>query len=338
MRRSGLGYLILKDCRFLAIRACRSEKYTEVINEVDTVPVRQYPRHKIRYSTMNSSAHNAFVLSFQCPDRLGVVAVSTGLFYELGAFVTEVSNYSDPVTDTFHMRCVIDDRQMTASIEEFRAQFQNVADDFNMTYHLRSSVNLPRVMIAVSKYDHCLSVLLNKWKSGALPAEIVGVVSNHPDCQSMSEWYGLPYYHLPITRDTKPEQEAQILATMQHLDADLLVLARYMQILSDDLCSKLEGRAINIHHSFLPGFKGARPYHQAYERGVKVIGATAHYVTADLDEGPIIVQEVRPIDHEVTVEQMVHLGHDIEATALSQAVRLHCDERIQLNGQRTVIL
>lgn len=213
-----------------------------------------------------------------------------------------------------------------------------VADEFDMEYHLRAIDAVPRVLLAVSKYDHCLNVLLNNWKAGALPAEIVGVVSNHLDCQSMTEWYGLPYYHLPITPQTKPEQEARMLGVMEELNADLLVLARYMRILSNDLCEQLEGRAINIHHSFLPGFKGAKPYHQAYDRGVKVIGATAHYVTADLDEGPIIVQEVRAIDHEVTVEQMVHLGHDTEATALSQAVRLHCEERVQLNGHRTVIL
>ncbi|MEM1111746.1 MAG: formyltetrahydrofolate deformylase [Pseudomonadota bacterium] len=277
-------------------------------------------------------------MSFQCPDRLGVVAVATGLLYELGAFVTEVSNYSDPVSETFHLRCVFDDRQMTVTLAEFRERVESVAGEFDMQYRLRPLDNLPRVLLAVSKYDHCLNILLNKWKSGALPADLVGVVSNHPDCQSMTEWYGLPYYHLPICPETKPQQEAEILEIMARLDVDLLVLARYMQILSDDLCQRLQGKAINIHHSFLPGFKGARPYHQAYERGVKVIGATAHYVTADLDEGPIIAQEVRAIDHEVTVEQMVHLGHDTEATALSQAVRLHCEERVQLNGHRTVIL
>lgn len=285
-----------------------------------------------------AGSSRSYVISFQCPDRLGVVAVSTGLFHELGAFITEVSNYSDPVSETFHMRCVFDDRQMTVSLDESREKFQVVADEFDMEYHLRAIDAVPRVLLAVSKYDHCLNVLLNKWKAGALPAEIVGVVSNHPDCQSMTEWYGLPYYHLPITPQTKPEQEARMLGVMEELNADLLVLARYMQILSNDLCEQLEGRAINIHHSFLPGFKGAKPYHQAYDRGVKVIGATAHYVTADLDEGPIIVQGVRAIDHEVTVEQMVHLGHDTEATALSQAVRLHCEERVQLNGHRTVIL
>ena len=280
----------------------------------------------------------SYLLSFQCPDRLGVVAMSTGLLCELGVFVTEVSNYSDPMSDTFHMRCVFDDRHMKVSLDEFNDRFSELATEFDMVYRLRAVDEQPRVLLAVSKYDHCLNVLLNKWKSGALPADVVAVISNHPNCQSLTEWYGVPYYHFPITLETKPQQEALILELMEKQDVDLLVLARYMQILSNDLCEKLQGRAINIHHSFLPGFKGAKPYHQAYERGVKVIGATAHYVTSDLDEGPIIVQEVRAIDHQVTVEQMIHLGHDTEATALSQAVRLQCEKRVQLNGQRTVIL
>ena len=289
-------------------------------------------------STDTATTSRSYILAFQCPDRIGVVARSTGLLLELGAFITEISNYSDPVSETFHLRCIFDDRQMTVSFDEFCRRFTEVAEEFGMQYHLRPEDRLPRVLIAVSKYDHCLSALLNKWRAGALHAEMVGVVSNHPDCRSLVEWYGLPYYHFPITPETKPQQEAQILGVMEELGVDLLVLARYMQILSDELCASLEGRAINIHHSFLPGFKGARPYHQAYERGVKVIGATAHYVTSDLDEGPIIVQEVRSIDHQVTVEDMVHLGHDTEATALSHAVRLHCEERVQLNGNRTVIL
>jgi formyltetrahydrofolate deformylase len=280
----------------------------------------------------------SYILSFKCPDRLGVVARYSTLLLECGAFITEVSNYTDPVTEMFFLRCVFDDRVLTVSMEQFRHRFEGLAQELTMDYTLRPIQDRPRVMLAVSKYDHCLSTLLTKWRSGALPAQIVGVVSNHQDCRDMVQWYGLPYYYLPVTADTRPAQEAQILATMQQQEADLLVLARYMQILSDDLCRELQGRAINIHHSFLPGFKGARPYHQAYERGVKVIGATAHYVTPDLDEGPIIAQEVRSIDHEISVEQMVHLGHDIEATALSQAVRLHCEQRVMLNGQRTVIL
>jgi formyltetrahydrofolate deformylase len=279
---------------------------------------------------------HAYVLSFKCPDRLGVVARYSGLLYECGAFITEVSNYTDPVTEMFFLRCVFDDRSLSVSMDEFRVRWEELVIELGILgieYTLRASEHKPRLVLAVSRYDHCLSALLTKWKSGALPAEIVAVVSNHEDCRGLSEWHGLP-----ISPETKPHQESQILQVMEEQGADLLVLARYMQILSDDLCNKLTGRAINIHHSFLPGFKGARPYHQAYERGVKVIGATAHYVTSDLDEGPIIAQEVRPIDHEISVEQMVHLGHDIEATALSHAVRLHCEQRVILNGQRTVIL
>lgn len=280
----------------------------------------------------------SYILSFKCPDRLGVVAHYSGLFYEMGAYITEVSNYTDPVSDTFFLRCVFDDRELRVPIEEFLQAFATLAAELDMTYTLRCASELPRVVLAVSKFDHCLSTLLTKWKSGALPAQIIAVVSNHQDCRELAEFHGLPYHYLPITPETKPQQESQILALIEETGADLLVLARYMQILSDDMCSNLSGRAINIHHSFLPGFKGAKPYHQAYDRGVKVIGATAHYVTADLDEGPIIAQEVRPIDHEISVEQMVHLGHDTEATALSHAVRLHCEQRVILNGHRTVIL
>jgi formyltetrahydrofolate deformylase len=280
----------------------------------------------------------SWILSFKCPDQLGVVARSSSIFLECGAFITEISNYSDPVSDTFFLRCVFDDREASYCHDLFVERLLVLVEEMQMQYTLRQAEALPRLLLAVSKYDHCLNALLTKWKSGALAANIVGVVSNHDDCRGIVEWYGLPYHHFPISKETKPAQEAQILALMEESEVDLLVLARYMQILSDEMCVALQGRAINIHHSFLPGFKGARPYHQAYERGVKVIGATAHYVTGDLDEGPIISQEVRPIDHQVSVEQMVHYGHDTEATALSHAVRLHCEQRVILNGQRTVLL
>jgi len=281
---------------------------------------------------------HSWILSFKCPDKLGVVARYSEIFFDCGAFITEVSNYSDPLTGSFFLRCVFDDREPSFSLDRFMERLLVLAEDIQMEYALRPTEVLPRVLLAVSKYDHCLNTLLTKWKAGALPANIVGVVSNHDDCRGIVEWYGLPYFHYPVTRETKPAQEAQILRLMDGQNVDLLVLARYMQILSDDMCTDLRGRAINIHHSFLPGFKGAKPYHQAYDRGVKVIGATAHYVTADLDEGPIISQEVRPINHQVSVEQMVHYGHDTEATALSHAVRLHCEQRVMLSGQRTVIL
>ncbi|MEN8721923.1 MAG: formyltetrahydrofolate deformylase [Alphaproteobacteria bacterium] len=282
--------------------------------------------------------HKDHVLTFSCPDTFGVLARASGLLHERGAFITEVSQYSDPYTQRFFSRMVFDDRAMTEGVDSFASAFAVLADTLEMDYRLRPVCARPRLLLAVSKFDHCLNSLLTKWRSGALDVDIVGVISNHEDCRGLVEWYGIPYHYLPVTKETKPQQEQQILDLMTQERVDLLVLARYMQILSDHMSATLTGRAINIHHSFLPSFKGAKPYHQAHARGVKVIGATAHYVTADLDEGPIIVQEVKPIDHTCTIEQMVHMGHDIEAAALSRAVRLHCEERVVLNGDKTVVL
>lgn len=281
---------------------------------------------------------NHYILTWQCPDNTGVLAKVSQSLFEHGAFITETSQYSDPYTETFFSRIGFDDRNLTVSANEFIDALDELAKPLHMEYKLRNKEDIPNVVIAVSKDDHCLVSLLTKWKSGVLPINIVAVLSNHEDCKSLADWHGVPFHHLPITKDTKPEQEAQILNLMKICNADLLVLARYMQILSDDLCQKLAGRAINIHHSFLPSFKGARPYHQAHARGVKVIGATAHYVTANLDEGPIIAQEVKPINHTFTIEQMVHMGHDLEATALSHAVRIHAEQRVCINGDKTVIL
>ncbi len=281
---------------------------------------------------------NHYILTWQCPDTSGVLAKVTQNLFEHGAFVTETSQYSDPYTDTFFSRIAFDNRNMTVSIEDFTQGIEELAAPLHMQYSLREKSNVPNIVIAVSKDDHCLVSLLTKWKAGVLEANIVAVVSNHKDCQRLAEWHDLPFYHLPMEKDKKPEQEAAMLNVIDNTNGDLLVLARYMQILSNEMCNKLRGRAINIHHSFLPSFKGARPYHQAHKRGVKVIGATAHYVTADLDEGPIIVQEVKPINHTYTIEQMVHLGHDLEAAALSHAVKMHVEQRICLNGDKTVIL
>lgn len=255
-----------------------------------------------------------------------------------GAFITETSQYSDPYSGSFFSRIAFDDRNLTVSSHEFFEALDELAKPLAMQYQLRKRDDVPNVLIAVSKDDHCLVSLLTKWRSGVLPINIVGVISNHQDCQPLSEWHNIPFYHLPITAETKLQQEAQITCLMTELKVDLLVLARYMQVLSDDFCQQLQGKAINIHHSFLPSFKGARPYHQAHARGVKVIGATAHYVTANLDEGPIIAQEVKPINHTFTIEHMVHMGHDLEATALSHAVRIHAEQRVCINGDKTVIL
>ena len=281
---------------------------------------------------------NQYVLTWQCPDTSGVLAKVTQSLFEHHAFITETSQYSDPYTDSFFSRIAFDDRNFTVSMSQFIEAMDVLAKPLNMEYKLRNTRDFPNIVIAVSKDDHCLVSLLTKWKAGVLPVNIVAVISNHTDCQALTQWHNIPFHHLPIDKSNKPEQEAEILSTLKHYRCELLVLARYMQILSDELCTELKGRAINIHHSFLPSFKGAKPYHQAHARGVKVIGATAHYVTADLDEGPIIAQEVKPINHTFTVEQMVHLGHDLEAIALSHAVKMHAEQRICLNQDKTVIL
>jgi len=281
---------------------------------------------------------NSYIFTMHCPDQLGVVAIVSNVFYQHGAFITEVSNYSDPVSKRFFLRFVFNDSELKCSLEEFRTHIEALIPKWGIEYQLRSEKDKLRTLIAVSKFDHCLQAILNKWKSGVLPIDVVGVVSNHNSCRDLVEWHNLPYHHMPISKETKPKQEQQILSLMKETNTELLVLARYMQILSDDMCQAITGKAINIHHSFLPSFKGANPYHRAYARGVKVIGATAHYVTPDLDEGPIIAQEVKPIDHEVSVEQMIHMGHDIESLALNHAVHLHATQRVVLNGQRTVIL
>ena len=280
----------------------------------------------------------SYILTFKCRDQLGLFAAVANVMHDHGAFVVDMTQHGDQQTKQYFSRIVFDDRHLNVPMEVFKQAIHAMAQDKGMDYKLRRADYRPKVLIAVSRYDHCLNVLLTKWRSGVLAVDIAGVVSNHDDCRPLVEFYGIPYHHLPITPETKPQQESRILQIMDETQTDLLVLARYMQILSDDMCRKITGKAINIHHSFLPSFKGARPYHQASERGVKVIGATAHYVTVDLDEGPIIVQEVTPVDHTFTVEDMVHLGHDNESTALAKAVRLHVEERVLLNGSRTVIL
>jgi formyltetrahydrofolate deformylase len=289
-------------------------------------------------STAAEKSTTNFLFTFECPDRLGILAKVSNLLFEQGAFVTESFHYGDPQTQKFFARMVFADHVLKTSAEDLRSKIAGLANELDMSFTLRPAKYRPKVLIAVSKYDHCLNLILTKWRAGALAIDIVGVVSNHNDCRSLVEWYGIPFHHFPITPDTKPQQEAQILDLFASAGAELLVLARYMQILSDDMSRKLEGHAINIHHSFLPGFKGARPYHQAHDRGVKVIGATAHFVTSDLDEGPIIAQEVKPIDHTYTADDMVLVGHDTEAVALANAVRLFSEGRIFLNGHRTVVL
>lgn len=278
------------------------------------------------------------VLTLSCPDRPGIVADVTTFLAAQHYNVEEASQFEDRQEKRFFMRTELAPASESATpLSELREAFAELADKDAMCWKLRDLADKPKVVLAVSRWGHCLNTLLHKWKEGTLPVEIVAVVSNHNDMRDLVEWYNVPYHYLPITKDSKPQQEAQILEVMDNTQADFLVLARYMQILSNELCEKLEGRAINIHHSFLPGFKGAKPYHQAYDRGVKLIGATAHFVTSDLDEGPIIEQEVERVSHANTPEQLVEIGHDIESVVLYRAVRWHAEQRVLLNGSRTVV-
>jgi formyltetrahydrofolate deformylase len=223
------------------------------------------------------------------------------------------------------------------SLEELREGFAAISKPYQMDWELLPSTHRPKILIAVSRGSHCLNDLLHRWQTGNLPVEVVGVVSNHPDMRGLTEWHGIPYHHLPTTADNKDDQEKRLLAVLRETGADYLVLARYMQVLSAALADRLEGRCINIHHSFLPSFKGARPYHKAHERGVKLIGATAHFVTGDLDERPIIEQDVERVDHRATEQDLIRIGRDIEARVLARAVRWTAERRVFLNGVRTVV-
>ena len=278
-----------------------------------------------------------YVLKFACNDRPGLVARVAGLIAEHGGNITDAQQYNDALTRRFFMRVAFDLTDETAD-GPLRAAFATLDAEVEAEWTLRETAVRKRVLLLVSRFDHCLGDLLYRHRIGELAMDVVGIVSNHPQNAlhtTMTE--GIPYHHLPVTRDTKPQQEAAIKALVEETRADLIVLARYMQILSDDLAAFLAGRCINIHHSFLPGFKGAKPYHQAYDRGVKMIGATAHYVTADLDEGPIIAQDVEPISHADTPDDLVRKGRDIERRVLAAAVAWHVQDRVLLNGTRTVV-
>ncbi len=278
-----------------------------------------------------------YVWRLSCPDRPGIVAAVSTLLAEAGCNIEQSQQYGDPETRTFFLRV-----QLTApggvGLDDLRAKVEPVAEAFSMSWRLEDATRLPRVLILVSSFGHCLNDLLFRTSVGGLPVEVVGIVSNHTTFERLAANYDVPFHHVPVSADTKAGAEERLLALVEEHDVDLVVLARYMQILSDDLCRRLEGRAINIHHSMLPSFKGAKPYHQAHDRGVKLVGATAHYVTAELDEGPIIEQEVARVDHAMSVEQLVAAGRDVECQALARAVRWHAEGRVLLNGARTVVL
>ncbi|MGS2718669.1 formyltetrahydrofolate deformylase [Eionea flava] len=278
------------------------------------------------------------VLKLSCKDQPGIVAAVANLFALQGFNIRASSQFEDVSASRFFMRTVFESCEGGKPLDDMNVCFQPLAERYGMTWELVNTQQKPKVLIAVSQWGHCLSHLLNAWKRGSLSVDIVGVVSNHEVMRSLCDWYEVPFYYRPITAETKPQQESQLLTLMNDtLNADFLVLARYMQILSNELCETLSGRAINIHHSFLPGFKGAKPYHQAYDRGVKLIGATAHYVTADLDEGPIIEQAVERVSHANSPEELVEIGQDIEAVVLSRAVRWHAEHRVLINGDKTVV-
>ncbi|OMH37535.1 formyltetrahydrofolate deformylase [Motiliproteus sp. MSK22-1] len=280
---------------------------------------------------------NYWTLTANCPNRLGALDVVTRYLAETKNYVEEIHSYDDRAQDHFCVRVQFRPTAEQFNADEFNQGFVDRAAEFNMEWDLTEPGHKTRVAIMVSKYDHCLNDLLYRYRTGALAIEIPVIISNHPDLQGLAEWHGIPYYHLPITAETKPQQEAQIWDLIEEYDCELVVLARYMQILSDDLSQKLSGKAINIHHSLLPGFKGAKPYHQAWEKGVKLVGATAHYVNSDLDEGPIISQGVQAVEHSHYPEDLVAKGQDIEAHTLARAVRYHIEKRVFLMGNRTVV-
>ncbi|MEJ5944443.1 formyltetrahydrofolate deformylase [Pseudokineococcus basanitobsidens] len=276
----------------------------------------------------------AYVLVLTCPDGPGIVHAVSGVLAGAGGNITESQQYGDPGTGRFHLRLQV---EVALGREALAALVEPVADRFGMTWTLDVVGRPLRTLVLVSRAAHCLNDLLFRQRSGRLPVDVVGVVGNHPDLAPMAATYGVPFTHLPVERGRKAEAEAHLLDLARERDVELVVLARYMQVLSDDLCRALAGRAINIHHSFLPSFKGARPYAQAHDRGVKLIGATAHYVTADLDEGPIIEQDVQRVDHASTERDMVGIGQDVEAQVLARAVRWHAEHRVLLDGHRTVV-
>ncbi|MGH6627254.1 MAG: formyltetrahydrofolate deformylase [Burkholderiaceae bacterium] len=279
--------------------------------------------------------NHTYILTLSCHDRPGIVHAVSGFLFERGGNILEAAQYNDDDTGLFFMRVRF--RCEATSHEQLRAQLQPFAAPFGMSYKLHTATQAMRTIIMVSKEGHCLNDLLFRWKSGLLPLDIRAIVGNHRDFYQLAASYNVPFHHIPVTAASKAQAEARLYEIVESEEVELVVLARYMQVLSNELCRKLEGRAINIHHSFLPSFKGAKPYYQAHDRGVKLIGATAHYVTSDLDEGPIIEQDVARVDHSRSVEDLTAQGRDTESQVLARAVLWHSEHRVLLNGHKTVI-
>ncbi|MFJ6027602.1 formyltetrahydrofolate deformylase [Pseudarthrobacter sp. NPDC092424] len=302
-----------------------------------TVPPSPSARAAGRRNEPPRPGADGFVLTFQCPDSLGIVQAVAGFLLTQECYILDIKQFGDHAGGQFFMR-VHFSAPDGGEVDRLREDFAPVAAEWRMEWQLERHGRRQPILVMVSKYDHCLRDLLFRAQNGELPVEIVAVVSNHPDLSGLVDWHGVPFHHIPVTPETKPDAEAQLLALVDSYGAELVVLARYMQVLSDAATERLSGKAINIHHSFLPSFKGARPYHQAYERGVKTVGATAHYVNSELDEGPIISQQVIEVDHAYGPADLVTVGKDAECKALTNAVRWHAEGRILLSGNRTVIL
>lgn len=277
------------------------------------------------------------VIVASCLDAPGISAAITAAIWESGGFIVESRQFGDPETGLFFVRTVFTFEPETLGLPALLYRFEAIGERFRMRWAVTDADDRPHTIVAVSRFGHCLNDLLHRWRTGDLPIDIVGVVSNHDDLRALVEWHGLAYHLISVTPDGRAEQERAFGDLIEAAGAELVVLARYMQVLSEGLVDRLSGRCINIHHSFLPGFKGAKPYHQAHRRGVKLIGATAHYVTAELDEGPIIEQDVERVSHDRTPAELVQIGQDIEARVLARAVRWHAERRVVLNGGKTVV-
>lgn len=285
----------------------------------------------------DATAADDFVLTVQCPDRPGIVHAVSGFLVQRSANIVSSQQYGDPETGRFFLRMQFQVSAGGSDLANLRQLFRPVAERYSMQWALWDAAAPYRTLILVSRSGHCLNDLLFRWSTGSLQIEVPAIVSNHRDFEKLAESYGIPFHHIPVTAATKPAAEQELLRLVDELGVHLVVLARYMQVLSDDVCHPLRGRAINIHHSFLPSFKGAKPYHQAHQRGVKLIGATAHYVTSALDEGPIIEQDVARVDHSSTPDDLVSAGRDVESLVLSRAVRWHSETRVLINGTKTVV-
>ena len=281
-----------------------------------------------------------YILTLSCPDQMGVVHTVSGFLFERGGNIIDSAQFNDTDSDRFFMRVNFEERRSDIDLVTLKTEFAPIAERFDMDWQLVDEAAKPRLMIMVSKIGHCLNDLLFRHKSGNLPVDIAAIVSNHPDGYQLAASYNIPFHHFPLlggSAEQKAEQERRVLEVFHQQNIDFVVLARYMQILSNDMCQALNGRAINIHHSFLPSFKGAKPYHQAFAKGVKLIGATAHFVTADLDEGPIIEQDIARVDHSMTPEELTAIGRDVECVTLARAVKWHAEHRVLLNGKKTVV-